>query len=90
MIGILPGTTIEADPAREGAAEGILSSLFMAGGLVLSQVSQLTGLEPHMIQNWVKRGFVSPPRNKKYTRRQFCRIVIINMLRDSLPLERIV
>lgn len=56
---------------------------------MLSQVSQLTGLEPHVIQNWVKRGFVSPPERKKYSRRQFCRILFINMLKDVLQLEKI-
>ena len=62
MMGTLPGTTVETDLSRNDAAEALLSPLFLAGGLMLSQVSQLTGLEPHVIQNWVKRGFVSPPR----------------------------
>lgn len=89
-IGLLPGTTIETDLSKPDAAERMLSPMFMAGGLVLSQVSQLTGLESHVIQNWVKRGFVSSPVAKKYSRRQFCRIVIINFLKDSFQLDRIV
>ena len=89
-IGLLPGTTIETDLSKPDAAERMFSPMFMAGGLVLSQVSQLTGLEPHVIQNWVKRGFVSSPVAKKYSRRQFCRIVIINFLKDSFQLDRIV
>ena len=56
---------------------------------MLSQVSQLTGLEPHVIQNWVKRGYLPPPQQKRYSRRQFCRILIFNMLKDALHLERI-
>ncbi|MFR8526814.1 MAG: MerR family transcriptional regulator [Flavonifractor plautii] len=28
---------------------------------MLSQVASLTGLEPYVIQNWVRRGFVAPP-----------------------------
>ena len=63
--------------------------MFLTGGLVLSQVAQLTGLEPYTIQNWVKRGFLPPPVKKKYSRRQLCRIFIINMLRDSMQIERI-
>lgn len=89
MIGVLPGTTIETDLSRENAAQTLLSPLFLTGGLVLSQVAQLTGLEPYMIQNWVKRGFVSPPVNKRYSRRQFCRIATINMLKDCLRLDQI-
>ena len=89
MIGTLPGTTIETDLSRYDAAQALLSPLFLAGGLVLSQVAQLTGLEPYVIQNWVKRGFVPPPKNKKYSKRQFCRIATINLLKDCLRLEQI-
>lgn len=85
----LPGTTVQADLTRPDAAGALLSPLFLAGGLVLSQVAQLTGLEPHMIQNWVRRGFVAPPQHKRYTRRQFSRIVLINMLKDCLQLDKI-
>ena len=55
----------------------------------MSQVSTLLGIEPYLIQNWVKRGFLSPPVKKQYTKRQFCRLCIINMLKDTLRLERI-
>ncbi len=89
MISRLPGTTLEVDLSRENAADALLSPMFLTGGLVLSQVSQLTGLEPYTIQNWVKRGFLPPPVKKKYSRRQLCRIFIINMLRDSMQIERI-
>lgn len=89
MTGVLPGTTIETDLSRDDAAQSLLSPLFLAGGLVLSQVAQLTGLEPYVIQNWVKRGFVSPPKNKKYSKRQFCRIATINLLKDCLRLDQI-
>ncbi len=85
----LPGTTVAAELTRPDAAEALLSPLFLAGGLTLSQVAQLTGLEPHMIQNWVRRGFVSPPQRKRYSRRQFSRIVLINMLRGCMQLDKI-
>ena len=67
----LPGTTVETELSRPDAADALLSPLFLTGGLTLSQVVQLTGLETHTIQNWVKRGFLSPPQHKKYSRRQF-------------------
>ena len=88
MITYLPGTTIEADISRNDT-EFILKSMFSMGGLVLSQVSRLSGVETHDVQNWVKRGFVSPPVQKKYSKRQFCRIILINMLRDCLPIADI-
>ena len=89
MKQVLPGTTIPADLAQEDAAASLLDPMFLSGGLMLSQVARLTGLEPYVIQNWVRRGFVPPPRSKRYGYGQFCRIAIINMLKDALQLDRI-
>ena len=63
--------------------------MFLAGGLTLSQVASVTGLEPYTIQNWAKRGFLSAPRNKRYDMEQVCRILNINLLKATLPLEQI-
>ena len=81
MNWIIPGTVIEARREDPDAAQAQISSMFLAGGMVRSQVAAVTGLEAHAVQNWVKRGFLSPPVGKRYTCRQFCRIVIINMLK---------
>ena len=89
MVRRLPGTTIEISVRSGESARKLLDNVFMAGGLVLSQVSGLAGLEPYRVQNWIKRGFLAPPQHKKYSRRQFCRIAIINMLRDALQIEKI-
>ena len=89
MNWILPGTVLEVDGSRPEAADELFSSLFVTGGLVLSQVCQITGLEPYAVQNWVKRGFLAPPVKKKYNRRQLSRIIIINMLKTALPMESI-
>jgi len=86
---ILPGTTIEVVLAP-GAADRQLTPLFSCGGLVLSQVCQLTGLEGYTVQNWIKRKFLSPPVKKKYTRCQLCRIFNINLLKDTFTLEQAV
>ena len=56
---------------------------------MLSQVSSVTGLEPYTIQNWVKRGFLPPPQQKRYNMEQVCRIININMLKGALPLDQI-
>lgn len=89
MVQALPGTTIELDERRWSEGEEVLDCLFLAGGLTLSQVAQLTGLEPHVIQNWVKRGFLPPPNGRKYNKNQFCRLALMNMLRSTLPLPQI-
>ena len=85
----IPGTTLEGLRDNADQTDGLFQSLFLAGGLTLSQVSSITGLETHTIQNWVKRGFLPPPQNKRYNMEQTCRIILINMLRGALPLEQI-
>ena len=89
MQWILPGTVLETGMEEAAHVEGLFQPMFLAGGMVLSQVSSITGLEPYIIQNWVKRGFLTPPQNKRYTLRQLCRILNINMLKGVLPMDRI-
>lgn len=89
MTWTLPGTTVCAERDAAERAGELFDSLFLAGGLTLSQVSSITGLEPYAIQNWVKRGFLSAPKAKRYDREQLFRIIIINMLRGTLSLEQI-
>lgn len=83
---LLPGTTLELTLTN---SEQWLNSLFSTGGLVLSQICTITGLEGHMVQNWVKRKFVTPPIDKKYSKNQLCRIITINMLKDVLTMDMI-
>lgn len=89
MDWIIPGTTLKIQREESARVDGLFSSMFMAGGMVLSQVASVTGLEPYTVQNWVKRGFLSPPERKRYTLNQLCRIISINMLKNVLPLETI-
>ncbi len=88
-MAVLPGTTIEVSSLKAGSSRQLFDGIFAAGGITLAQVSIMTGLEPHSIQNWVKRGFVSPPQKRQYTKEQFARIVTINLLRDSLQIDRV-
>lgn len=90
MNWIIPGTTLEGLRSNADRTDGLFQSMFLAGGLTLSQVSSITGLEPYTIQNWVKRGFLAGPKNKRYDMEQVCRIININLLKGALPLEQIV
>ena len=90
MNWIIPGTTLEGQRSNADRTDGLFQSMFLAGGLTLSQVSTVTGLEPYTIQNWVKRGFLSGPKNKRYDMEQVCRIININLLKAVLPLEQII
>ena len=89
MNWIIPGTVLEDRKDHADQIEGLFSSLFLAGGLTLSQVASVTGLESHTIQNWVKRGFLSPPRGKRYDMEQVCRIINMNMLKGTLQLDQV-
>ena len=85
----IPGTTLTGQRENAHRVDGLFQSMFLAGGLTLSQVASITGLESYTIQNWVKRKFLAPPQNKRYSMEQVCRIIIINMLKGALPLEQI-
>ncbi len=89
MTWTVPGTVLRLPREEAGNIQEQFSSMFLAGGMVLSQVSGITGLEPYAIQNWVKRGFLTPPEKKRYSLRQLCRILNINALKSVLPMEQI-
>lgn len=85
----IPGTTLEGLRSNADRTDGLFQSMFLAGGLTLSQVARISGLEPYTIQNWVKRGFLAPPVNKRYDMEQVCRILNINLLKATLPIEQV-
>lgn len=89
MDWIIPGTVLTIQREDIGRMEQQFNSMFLGGGIVLSQVTGITGLEAYTVQNWVKRGFLSPPERKKYSINQLCRIININMMKNVLPMERI-
>ena len=86
---IIPGTVLHADRKEAQYIPQQLEALFFGGGITLSQVTSITGLEAYTVQNWVKRGFLTSPVGKRYSLRQLCRILNINMLRGAMPIEQI-
>ena len=86
----LPGTVLPAQEGNTRYGFANFAPLFLATkGLTLSQVCEIAGLEPTTVQNWIKRGWVAHPDNKRYHEPHLARILIINMLRRAMPLERI-
>ena len=84
----LPGTVLPTEDITQGF--GVLHpSIRATNGLTLAQVCTITGLEQSTIQNWIKRGWVAHPENKRYGEYQLARIMIINMLRASMQLDNI-
>lgn len=90
MTDYLPGTTMARLDEKATAFSTILPLIHAAGGLSLSQVRAITGLEGSTIQNWVKRGWVGNAKGKKYGEPQVARIIIISALRDGMHIEQIV
>jgi len=90
MDRLIPGTALKySEQARNSAFEVVRPVLEATGGLTLSQLSKLTGLEGSTIQNWIKRGWVASTHGKKYSQKQVVRILLINMLRGAMKLDDI-
>ncbi len=86
----IPGTSIKFTEQARDAAYSVISPVIEAtGGLSLSQLSKLTGLETSTIQNWIKRGWVAATVGKKYSDKQVTRILLINMMRGVMKLDDI-
>lgn len=91
MLKNIPGTVLEWNEGLSKNAFAVLSPvLSVTKGLTLSQLKELTGLEGTTIQNWVKRGWVESPTGKRYGEQQIVRIILINMLRNAMQLEKII
>lgn len=82
-----PGTIIEK--TNKTAGEFLFSIFALTKGLTLAQVREITGLDTPAIQNWVNRGWVAHPVEKRYSVEHLARILIINMLRDVMRFEAI-
>ena len=82
-----PGTTIAK---TEASGEQLLDGMFVAQkGLVMQQLTEITGLGSPAIFNWVNRGFLAHPVERRYNKETTARIFIINALRGQLSLDEI-
>lgn len=87
MDKVIPGTNKPF--LKENAFEAYKELIALTDGLSLSQVCTISHLDPAVIQNWVKRGYVSHPTKKKYHEKQLARILMINSLRGAMKIEDI-
>lgn len=87
---VVPGTNLPLQQSFKACAFSQISPILTAtGGLTLSQLASLTGLEGSTIQNWIKRGWVVNIGGKKYFEVQIVRILLINMVRMTMQLDQI-
>ena len=82
-----PGTVVER--TDKSAGEFLFAVFTATKGLTLGQIREITGLDTPAIQNWVNRGWVAHPIEKRYTIEHLARILIINMLRECMKFEAI-
>jgi DNA-binding transcriptional MerR regulator len=86
----IPGTTLPFNNTASEDCFSLISPLLtVTKGLTLAQVRELTGLETSTVQNWIKRGWVKNPTEKRYGEEQVMRIILINMMRGSMQMEQI-
>ena len=86
----LPGTVFPVeDVGREGGRAFFDKVFFVSEHIMLSHIREITGLDAMALQNWVKRKWVPNPEKKYYGREHLARFLIINMLRDTLQIARI-
>lgn len=83
----IPGT--EKPFKGENAFGEFKKAIELTDGISLGQVCSITGLDPMIIQNWVKRGYVARPVNKKYHEKHLARILLINSLKEAMRIEEI-
>ncbi|MBQ3637611.1 MAG: DUF1836 domain-containing protein [Clostridia bacterium] len=86
----LPGTVIRVnDIGKEGGRAFFAKVFFVTDRVMLSHIRGITGLDTMALQNWVKRKWVANPEKKTYSRDHLARFLIVNMLRDTLQIARI-
>ena len=87
---LIPGTKLLR--AEMGGVTGIefLSKIFyISDGVMLTQIRDISGIDGSTLQNWTKRGWVENSKLKRYDINQVAHILIINMLRSCMQLDRI-
>ena len=82
-----PGTVVERN--NKTSREFLFGIFSATKGLMLAQVREITGLDTSTIQNWVNRGWVAKPIDKRYSDNHLASIILINMLRDVMKIENI-
>ncbi len=88
--GLIPGTVLKKKDFGDVSGMEFLSKIFfVSNGVMLNQLREISGVDGSTLQNWVKRGWIGNTVNKRYSKDQLARILIINMMRSSMMLERI-
>ena len=87
---LIPGTVLKRkDMGNVTGIEFLNKIFYITDGIMLSQIRDISGIDGTTLQNWTKRGWVENSRLKRYDKDQLSHILIINMLRSCMQLDRI-
>ena len=87
---MIPGTKLlRSDMGGVTGLEFLSKIFFISDGVMLTQIRDISGIDGSTLQNWTKRGWVANSKLKKYNINQIAHILIINMLRSCMQLDRI-
>ena len=87
---LIPGTLLRRDAMGNVTGMEFLKKIFyIQDGIMLSQIREISGIDGSTLQNWTKRGWVENAKLKKYNIDQLAHILIINMLRSCMQLDKI-
>lgn len=87
---LIPGTKLKKSDMDGLTGLAFLKKVFfVSNGVMLTQIRDISGIDSSTLQNWTKRGWVANSRLKRYDMDQVAHILIINMLRSCMRLDRI-
>ena len=87
---LIPGTILNRKAMGDVTGMEFLSKIFyLSDGIMLTQIREISGIDGSTLQNWVKRGWVENSKLKRYNIDQVAHILIINMLRNCMQLDKI-
>ena len=87
---LIPGTKLkQSDMDGLTGLDFLKKVFFISDGVMLTQIRDISGIDSSTLQNWTKRGWVATSRLKKYNMDQVAHILIINMLRSCMQLDKI-
>ena len=87
---LIPGTKLRrADMDGVTGLEFLSKIFFITDGVMLTQIRDISGIDGSTLQNWTKRGWVPLSKSKKYDIDQVAYVLIINMLRPCMQLDKI-
>ena len=87
---MIPGTILKrVDMGNVTGIEFLNKIFYITDGIMLTQIRDISGIDGTTLQNWTKRGWVENAKLKRYNKDQLAHILIINMLRSCMQLDKI-